>query len=196
MEVWRSLELSWFGPGEAPAALTRWLAALDAPHTASGPRSDAYFLGAGPGLGIKFRDGSLEVKECEGVADTWRHGPWQAPAERWRKWRFAADEHTAPDDARWCAVRKSETGVRWWFDAQDRPAGDGAAQRVTLAVQHLTVAGSAYWRLACDIGAREPPSAALIARVAGRAFRTAPPLPDGAAARAYPAFLAGIAETA
>lgn len=192
MEVWRSLELSWFGTGEAPDEIARWIGDIDAPHSDSEERTDFYFLGAGERLSVKFREERIEVKERTGTDATWKHGPWAATAEHWKKWRFEADESGTPDDPRWCPVRKSATDVRWWYDKNGIEADEGATYRVDLGLQRLVIGERPYWRLAFDIGSKGKPPFDLIARVADRAFKGAPPPPKGCTARSFPEFLGGL----
>lgn len=84
-----SAEARWFFPGPLPPAALDWLAA-GRPLTPEPPRVDYYLLL--PGLetvGVKWRQGRLEIKRRTGPARLFRRRWLVGRQEQWVKWAWA-----------------------------------------------------------------------------------------------------------
>ncbi|NEQ31432.1 MAG: hypothetical protein F6K04_10565 [Leptolyngbya sp. SIO4C5] len=83
-------EVRWFQAGKLPRSLTDWFASehLGAVPIAQERRTDCYLrLLHDTFLGVKFRQGSLEVKWRQAVLGQARAGDrWAGQLERWIKW--------------------------------------------------------------------------------------------------------------
>lgn len=101
-------ELRWFTREVPDAALDVALDALGVrPWDDVSPDVHVYLRGGEPGLGVKWRDDALEVKQRLGVATgPVRVGPLAARPERWTKWRLDVPTITAPEPEAWVPVRK------------------------------------------------------------------------------------------
>jgi hypothetical protein len=115
-----TVELRWFQEGATPAGVLDWLQALG-PAEKQIPRVDYYLrLADEPALGVKLRDGRLEIKKR-----TVRYGEVQIQSkvagvlEGWRKWAFVLidpglDLHRSPDKVSpWLPVRKARQLLRF-----------------------------------------------------------------------------------
>jgi hypothetical protein len=108
------VEARWFGAGIVPADVGAWFY-QDAPQPQQEPlRTDCYLhLPGQDSLGIKLREGSLELKQRACVSDVVHFdGRIAGHVEHWHKWRFMAaetDHGLAADqyaEGSWIAVEK------------------------------------------------------------------------------------------
>ncbi len=120
-----TLELRWFFAGESPAELER---SFDGPCGRTFARTDEYLRGTGEALGVKLRDGALELKvrtasweEKGGIVECWTKRrleagvPWPAAGawltvakkRRLRKFALVAGQLTEVD-----AESPAETGCQ------------------------------------------------------------------------------------
>lgn len=177
--MWPTMEVRWFLAGAVPEAMRSWFGALEAPVQAGAPRVDWYLHAAShDGLGIKVREGSIEIKQrvdelgVRAAGDSVR-----GTVERWVKWSFKAVEAPPIDmsDGYWVPIAKTrETRVY----AGGRLV-EGAGCNVELAV--VEIGGAPWWTLgleafgpsdaveaALDLGLdivrRSPPPVALLER--------------------------------
>jgi hypothetical protein len=87
--AFHTLEIRWFFSGSIPHDFNHWFTSLGESRSVDA-RVDHYLAGTGPLLGIKVREGSLEIKQRQQ-----HHGRQDfAPAlsgmvESWTKWRVA-----------------------------------------------------------------------------------------------------------
>ena len=101
-------ELRWFCDDGRVSDLDVAFDALGAPPAADVVEVvHVYLRATEPGLGVKWRDDALELKQRVGVGDEpIAVGPLEARPETWVKWRLDVDRVTAPHPDAWIAVRK------------------------------------------------------------------------------------------
>ena len=107
-------EIRWFFAGAIPLPVTAWFEAQICTVPAQPPRTDFYLrLAEGDSLGIKLRQGRMEVKQREGTSRLVQLGQRAAGrVESWRKWSFelAETEESVAGTAQWLGVWKAR---RW-----------------------------------------------------------------------------------
>lgn len=156
-----TVELRWFREGAAPPEETqRWFQAIGQAELQH-PRVDYYLhLANEPSLGVKFRDGRLEIKKRTARFSTMSIGPHVSGAmEGWRKWSFTlAQPGAAPESDRierspWLPVRKARQLLRFaitderhfLFPGQFRPE-----RGCEIELTSVTVGTAGWWSLGLE----------------------------------------------
>lgn len=107
-------EMRWFFAGTIPLPVTAWFEACVSDMPAQLPRTDYYLrLAEGDSLGVKLRQGRIEVKQREEADTLIQLGERAAGRmESWRKWSFELVEtgESVTDAAQWVGVWKAR---RW-----------------------------------------------------------------------------------
>lgn len=107
-------EIRWFFAGTIPLPVAAWFEACVSDMPAQLPRTDYYLrLAEGDSLGIKLREGRIEVKQREEAGTLIQLGERAAGRmESWRKWSFelAGTEESVPGTPQWAGVWKAR---RW-----------------------------------------------------------------------------------
>lgn len=156
--AFHTLEVRWFFPGSIPHGFNHWFTSLGEPRSVDA-RVDHYLAGTGPLLGIKVREGSLEIKQRQQ-----EHGRQDfAPAlsgmvESWNKWRVAipADEIEAiQQDRGWLAVEKTrqqygftlpESGEIYVRDPEVFPRNGGGVELTQISLDL-----SSWWTFGIEV---------------------------------------------
>ena len=154
--MFTTAEVRWFFEGPIPDEIERWFYRSSLAHHA-GPREDYYLLlPASLGLGLKLREGRLEMKtlvESRGIraftanavgkVQVWKKEAYGGPAVK----EFERLRSSAPN--LWLAVRKERTLRR--FSLEGASIIEVPADRVFLRdgcnaeLAKVIVDGSAYW---------------------------------------------------
>ena len=154
--MFTTAEVRWFFEGPVPDEIEQWFCRSNLALKAA-PREDHYLLfPAVLGLGLKLREGRLEVKtliktlgvrsftaDVAGNVQVWKKEAYGEPAVT----EFERLRTSAPH--LWIAVRKERTLRR--FSLEDASIGEVPADRVFLRdgcnaeLTMITVGGSAYW---------------------------------------------------
>ena len=145
-------ELRWFFDHPLPFATCLAPCAVDE----SPARHDFYLRGVGKRLGIKWREGSLEIKQQQGDPEVYQHQEVVGYLEHWKKWSFPLAERedfNRLDD--WLAVTKCRYLARFTYCADTQTvtpaaAQDEAANRCTLEYTHLVTEGQAYYTVGLE----------------------------------------------
>ena len=91
--MFATTEVRWFYQGAVPPAVWRWFAAPGREVAETPPRIDYYLrILDGDGLGIKLREGRIEVKQRYAQQGVVRFGQCAGHVEQWRKWSFPVAE--------------------------------------------------------------------------------------------------------
>jgi hypothetical protein len=154
--MFTTAEVRWFFEGPVPDKIEQWVCRSSLAFKAA-PREDHYLLfPAALGLGLKLREGRLEVKsliktlgvrsfttDVAGIVQVWKKEAYGEPAVK----EFERLQTSAPH--LWIAVRKDRTLRK--FSLEGATIVEVPADRVVLRdgcnaeVTKLTVDGSAYW---------------------------------------------------
>jgi hypothetical protein len=158
--MYTTAEVRWFHEGRAPAHVEAWFRGGGREPTVQPVRVDHYLrLVDGEHLGIKLREGRLEVKQRERSLPVTRFDSRVAGVmELWRKWSIplAGGLHRVSGDpgASWIEVEKERALCRYWL------AGDRGIVATTtdwfpdqgcdLELTAVRVRGREWWTLALE----------------------------------------------
>jgi hypothetical protein len=204
--MFATAEVRWFYEGPLPKEVLTWF--RDARH---GPATDAtrvdYYLRLGDrlSLGIKVREGRIEIKQRQGQGAICRFDERVAGRlEEWRKWSFplAAGEGTVRElltpQASWLGVRKTRRLRRYRLAGGKRVEPMQAVrypgQGCDWELTSLLCGGTAWWSLGLEafgqtIALRE----CLQLGVEHILQSSQPPLLEAHHSFGYPQWLVGLA---
>ena len=110
--MYQTVEVRWFCKGEMPTAILDWFTAVDEELVIEPTRTDYYLRPFHDGIGIKLREGRIEVKQRIKVMQTIQLGEQlNGVVEHWQKWSFLLSEQNEFSEilkaAEWIAVKKT-----------------------------------------------------------------------------------------
>lgn len=199
-----SLEIRWFGPGQAPVVLAHRMDELGAPDPDD--RTDTYLrLPGTEDVGVKLRDRgqAFEIKLRErNLGESKLNGTPTGAVERWQKWSFPIADPACraaglglPGESlvdvdksrRLLTYRLAPDGSVALADERD---GDGCSVELTA----LVVRGAKWWSVGFEAFGTEDRLADALAASAGAFFAAAEWSGALAGARscAYPAWLVAV----
>ena len=196
--MYPTTEVRWFFEGPVPVSVRFWFHAV-AGQPGLEQRTDRYVRPASPdGLGVKWREGKIEVKRLtEVVGEETFHPRVAGRVEAWRKWSFPLAEaaELARPAGDWVEVEKARR-VRYFAAPPDgavRPldGGEQTPHACGLELGEMRVGEAVWWSVCLEaFGPDEAALADRLRRVAEHVVRAAEP-PDlpAQAARSYPAWL-------
>ena len=154
-----TLEVRWFFKGAVPADVLSWLYGSGGEPAEPLPRVDHYLrISEGDSLGIKLREGRIEVKQRQRQLGAVRlQERVIGMVEHWRKWSFALASEasdlagmTVPASG-WVGVRKERQLSRYRITADRKliamPALEYPDQGCDLELTSIRVSGSEWWTL-------------------------------------------------
>jgi len=209
--MYLTLEVRWFYPGPLPGRLVDWLDRSGGLPAAQPPRVDHYLCLPGqPTLGIKLREGHVEVKTRVGDAREVEMGPGVAGMmASWRKWSFplglAAASGAAPLDRllvpalAWISVEKERRLQRFSLVGDQEviavPLGAPATLGCDFELSRVRAGGEAWWSACFEAFGPEPEMEMEMERAlritAAKVLGSGWPLPlDVEHSLGYPAWLA------
>lgn len=206
--MFSTLEVRWFYDGAIPPDVLAWFQRGGKQPAAPGHRVDHYFcLVEGDSLGIKVREGRMEVKQRRHTYRVVRlHERVAGVMESWSKWSFAlaASEQDpasplAPAQA-WAAVEKK----RWL--RRYRTTSDGQIVAVSAReyppagcdweLTEVGVGGKTWWTVAFEAFGMESTQQETLNQVAGYILLAAePPDLDAEHSCGYPGWLGPVARS-
>lgn len=198
--MYLTAEVRWFGRERADQNLSRWAHRLPGRPEEYPTRVDRYLrLGSDDSLGIKLREGRIEVKQRQQQLGVSRFCPRvEGILEIWSKWSFilATDEpFPITPEPSWIEV--SKTRLLWRYrltqggDLETVPFGQLADQGCSLETTQITAAGGSWWSLGLEAHGDESVVVEILRQVAAILFSVAePPELDQSISYAYPRWLA------
>jgi hypothetical protein len=160
--VFATVEVRWFRPGAVPADVLSWYLSRTGQSGEQESRTDFYFRSRdGEGLGVKLREGRIEIKQRQrrwGVVPF--GGDVAGQVEGWMKWSFElarAEEvlaNIASGAEHWVSVSK-ERKQRAFALTPDRKVthvSEGKTPQTACVVElaSVRVAGTEWWSLAFE----------------------------------------------
>jgi hypothetical protein len=159
VDNFKTIEVRWFYPGVIPVDLLTWFTALGEPVVADN-RTDVYLRSSAPDLGVKLRQGNLEVKYRPAILGTIEiNGFGSSHVEEWLKWICIDDSSgvnpaQSADRSGWIQVSKSrsqrlyqiEFAARIQLSSIAKPQAGAAAIEIT----QLQVEQQIWWTIACE----------------------------------------------
>ncbi len=182
-----SLEVRWFAAGPPPPAVRAWWQRLPGPEQVAPARIDYYLaLPDYDALGVKWRDGRMEIKQRAAERGIAQLAPQVAGAvELWRKWSLPLAAATpdpsinGPTATAWTAVHKTRRQRQY-----AAPPGGGltplppAPLLAPCCLVELTAiehAGRAWWTVALEALGAEADMDDMLAQAAREIFAGAAP---------------------
>ncbi len=194
MFILPSVEIRWFGRGSPAPAMRAWFEAGERSPEAEPARDDRYLAHPDESLGIKLRQGKLEIKRRESLLEPLILPGVAGVVERWRKWSFALAEDDLPSEA-WIAVHKRRL-VRKYACQDGRALAIAAAERpaqgCNVELTELTVHGDSWWTLGFEAFGAESLLRDCLEATARAVFVGAAPRFDVRDSYGYPAWLARL----
>jgi hypothetical protein len=157
--VYPTVEVRWFYRGVVPPEVLAWFQRLEGEPDAPASRTDYYLRpAAGDGLGIKLRQGRIEIKQRRQQYGVLRlHQRAAGYVEGWRKWGFAlagADSQLVGGvalDPAWVGVKKERRLRVYQVTATQEvialAAGEEPARGCGVELTRVSVAGQGWWSL-------------------------------------------------
>jgi hypothetical protein len=156
------MEVRWFYEGAIPGEVVEWFRSGERLTENEPPRVDRYMrLGEADGLGIKVREGRLEIKQRTGKGGVIRfQGRASGQIEEWRKWSFVLDTSNealggllVPGSA-WVSVEKTRELRRYSLipggQLETALAGQFPARGCNAELSRLVVEGQSWWSVCLE----------------------------------------------
>lgn len=199
--MWESAEIRWFYEGDIPAGVQDWLAQVPGIPDQQPIRTDHYLRLAGDdSLGIKLREGRLEIKQRLD-----RHGIVSFDQrvagllQTWRKWSFPLAPVGGPSGvpgpaSSWIAVHKERRLHRYALLDQNRLVSAATdrypPQGCDLELARLSAARQRWWTLALEAFGPEGTLGDTVLLAGQRLFSYAdPPQLEARSSWSYPTWL-------
>ncbi len=208
--MYLTLEVRWFYPGPLPNQIGDWLEKSARLPAALPPRQDHYLRLAGkPSLGIKLREGHIEVKTRLEDPREVTFGPRAVGrVARWRKWSFplalgsasgaapgvAPLERLLVPSSAWIAVEKKRLLARYRLvsgtEADSVPLTVPVEMGCEFELSWVRAAGEEWWSVCFEAFGWESGLERALLAVAAKVLGPGWPLPlDVEHSLGYPAWL-------
>ncbi|MBN1673540.1 MAG: hypothetical protein JXR37_21015 [Kiritimatiellae bacterium] len=201
--ILRTAEVRWFYPGAVPREIHAWLQRAGCTLEAKPARTDHYLRLADEALGVKLREGRLELKQrvdSAGVISL--HQRAAGLVERWRKWSFALADSVEALNALlrpascWIAVNKERalcTVPPPQTPREETPAPASPLQGCNLELTAVRAGRNEWWSLGFEAFGPAETVLASLRRATTRLFTgDEPPTLHAEASYGYPKWLAGL----
>jgi len=201
ISVLLTAEVRWFHEGKIPPKLRSWFRGLASKAEPQPLRIDHYLLDRDTdALGIKFREGRVEVKQRQGERRLISFGPgWDGYVESWRKWGFplvealrGGREFESLDN--WVAVQKKRRVITCSISPKGKLialSGDVGGERgCSVELTQVRVKKTLWWTLGFEAKGRPERLESTLERVARAVLGgSAPPTFETADSFSYPGWL-------
>ncbi|AFY94198.1 hypothetical protein [Chamaesiphon minutus] len=153
----QTIELRWFYRGDLPAEIANWFDTLGSNGTDADARTDFYLQSSSPEVGIKIRQGNLEVKHLQqqfDKIDIDRFG--ESNIEQWSKWICHDRSAHAPATRKqgWIQVDKVRQQRFYRVEFSDPlkliPISTPRKNAAAIELTTLQLCGQAWWTIACE----------------------------------------------
>jgi len=203
--VYPTVEARWFCRGMVPRSVLEWFQAGGSHPYEPFSRTDYYLRRpAGDTLGIKLREGRIEIKQRQREYGLQRlHQRVAGQVEGWGKWSFAlagADSGISgvvASDPAWVGVKK-ERRLRVYQLTADKEviatsAGENPAQGCGVELTQVSVGEQVWWSLGFEAFGVESTQQDSLLRIARHVLSASePPALDAQDSRSYPQWLATL----
>jgi hypothetical protein len=204
-DVYPTVEVRWFCRGMVPRSVLEWFLVGGSDPCAPASRTDYYLrLSDGDALGIKLREGRIEIKQRQrGYGVRRLHQRVAGQVEGWGKWSFAlagADSGVVGgvgSDPAWVGVKKERRLWVYQLTADQEviaiPAGVNPAQGCGVELTQVTVGEQVWWSLGFEAFGAESTLQDGLLRIARYVLSASePPALDARNSCSYPQWLATL----
>lgn len=204
--MYLTLEVRWFYPGPLPGRIVETLRERSCLPVLLPARQDQYLLLEGePALGIKLREGNVEVKQRLEAPHVVEVGPgavgWGA---RWRKWSFPLAPEPGPPEGRlvpgsaWLAVEKERRLQRYRLggdlQADSVPPEAPAELGCEFELSRVRARGEEWWSACFEAFGDGPMMEQALLAVAAKVLGQGWPVPlEAEQSFGYAAWVARVA---
>jgi hypothetical protein len=156
VDNFKTIEVRWFYPGALPAEFLAWFK----PLATADSRTDVYLQSSSPDMGLKLRQGNLEVKYRQaklGTIEVEKFGT--AQVEQWSKWICIDDSASlTPEQIAnqpgWIKVAKVRHQRLYQGEFGDeiqlKPISIPQAGAAAIEVTQLQLDDRIWWTIACE----------------------------------------------
>jgi hypothetical protein len=159
VDNFKTIEVRWFYPGVIPVDLLTWFEDLGEPLVVDN-RTDVYLQSSAPDVGVKLRQGNLEVKYRQAISGTIEINDFgSSPVEEWLKWICIDDSSglnpaQSADRSGWIQVAKSRLQRLYQVEFTDKIQLNSIAKpqagAAAIEITQLQVAQQIWWTIACE----------------------------------------------
>lgn len=157
MNSTQTIEVRWFYSGNLPEEVLTWFNTLGKPLPKPYSRSDLYLQPSSSDLGIKIRQGNLEVKYCQqqlGVSEI--AGIVDGQVQQWTKWicHDPSLELASGEKQAWIQVAKIRYQRSYLVEFIEPirliPISTPRKNAAAIEVTQLQLQGRPWWTIACE----------------------------------------------
>jgi hypothetical protein len=157
VDNFHTIEVRWFYPGTLPDEVKQWFSTLGQPLEKIDTRSDFYLQSSSPDVGVKLRQGNLEVKSRNQNLTLDILGDSQI--ERWSKWICADDRSslnptTIANKPGWLKVDKIRDRrlfqVEFVGSIKLTQIATPQDEAVAIEITQLQIQDRILWTIACE----------------------------------------------
>ena len=152
----QTIEVRWFYRGNIPEEVVTWFEAIGTPPQPDS-RSDLYLQPSSSDLGIKIRQGNLEVKYCQQQLGTIAiAGGGDGRVQQWTKWicHDPSLELVGGEKQAWIEVAKIRHQrlylVEFGEPIRLTPIPTPCQNAAAIEVTQLQLQGQPWWTIACE----------------------------------------------
>jgi len=133
------------------------------PFSSTSERTDHYLLGSGARVGIKWREGNMEVKQQQGEGQAYQKGTVSGTIEHWKKWSFALENQNDYldkfDTQYWLPVIKQRKLARLKYDkihhtTEPLLPRDKAENICEIEITRVTIDSNSYFTIGLEASGR------------------------------------------
>jgi hypothetical protein len=160
MDNFQTIEVRWFYPGELPAAVSNWFETVGVRLENIDTRSDFYLQSSSPDVGVKLRQGNLEVKYRQQELGQFAiDGMANSRIEQWSKWICVDDAAglsptKLADKPGWLKVDKIRDRRLYRVEFGDpillNQIATPTVDIASIELTQLQVRSQAWWTVACE----------------------------------------------
>jgi hypothetical protein len=153
----QTIELRWFYRGHVPAEIANWFDTLGGVRSPADTRTDFYLQSSSPDIGVKIRQGNLEVKHLQQQFDKIDIDGWsESKVEQWSKWicHDRSAHSPATEKSGWIQVDKVRQQRFYRVEFSDpiklTPISTPRKNAAAIELTALQLRDEAWWTLACE----------------------------------------------
>lgn len=194
-------ELRWFYPGKLPEVVAEWFGQDQLGYLAPAEeREDIYlYVPESDFVGIKLRQGRLEIKWRKAELGTLQFGKVSGKAEKWAKWlcEDPSNESFQPQEVvekkAWVSIKKMRTQRKYQISPDQIiiaiPVNESGDRTCSVEITQLEINSNFWWSLAFEASITDESPINNLKPVAEWIFNTYPGKLQTENSYAYPTWL-------